>query len=88
MYILKVCMDDHLLWHKKPCLVYSFGVSTDWSFESDLIRFQPNCEIHMFDPTVPTEVSLDRQLPQTVRCEPFDGEGGKNYTLIFSGIVS
>ena len=35
-----------------PCVVYSYGVSTDSSFETDLLRFGVHCEVHAFDPTI------------------------------------
>ena len=34
----------------KPCLIYSFGVADDWTFE-DFMDFR-GCEIHAYDPTV------------------------------------
>ena len=43
-----VCMDNLLT--GKPCLIYSFGISNDWTFE-DFMDFQ-GCEIHAHDPTV------------------------------------
>ena len=43
-----VCMDNMLL--GKPCLIYSFGISNDWSFEDFMDPL--GCEIHAHDPTV------------------------------------
>jgi len=43
-----VCMDNMEL--GKPCLIYSFGISNDWTFE-DFMDYR-GCEIHAHDPTV------------------------------------
>ena len=46
-----VCFDDLNIWTDEGnCLIYSFGISNDWSFEdqADLL----GCTIHAFDPTV------------------------------------
>ena len=43
-----VCMDN--LIEGKPCLIYSFGIANDWTFE-DFMDFR-GCEIHAHDPTV------------------------------------
>lgn len=45
------CDDETLRDHasKKKCVVYSFGLGFDWSFDSDLERL--GCEIHGFDPS-------------------------------------
>ncbi|XP_037070914.1 methyltransferase-like protein 24 [Pollicipes pollicipes] len=51
-----VCLDAGLLPEGEPCLVYSFGVRTDPSFEVEMARF--GCEVHAFDPTVAKMTSL------------------------------
>ena len=43
-----VCMDNILT--GKPCLIYSFGINNDWTFE-DFMDYR-GCEIHAHDPTV------------------------------------
>ena len=43
-----VCMDRMRL--DQPCLIYSFGIANDWTFE-DFMDFR-GCEIHAHDPTV------------------------------------
>jgi len=43
-----VCMDDIIL--GKPCLIHSFGLANDWTFE-DFMDYR-GCEIHAHDPTV------------------------------------
>ena len=43
-----VCMDPGAGPKTSECLVYSFGVSTDWSFEDTFGRY--GCELYSFDP--------------------------------------
>jgi len=43
-----VCLDA--LPPGRPCLVYSFGIRDDISFETEMVKF--GCEVHAFDPTV------------------------------------
>ncbi|XP_041358400.1 methyltransferase-like protein 24 [Gigantopelta aegis] len=45
-----VCMDPPYEL-KKPCLVYSFGINNDWSFD-DAVSRNIGCEIHAFDPSM------------------------------------
>jgi hypothetical protein len=39
------------------CLVYSFGSNDEFSFEEAVHHFNPNCEIHTFDPVVSEPVN-------------------------------
>ncbi|OWF48086.1 uncharacterized protein LOC110453558 isoform X2 [Mizuhopecten yessoensis] len=34
-----------------PCIVYSFGVAGDWSFDDEVSRIY-GCEVHSFDPSI------------------------------------
>jgi len=36
---------------EERCVVYSFGCNADVSFELELLKISPECEIHIFDPT-------------------------------------
>ncbi|XP_068235500.1 uncharacterized protein [Palaemon carinicauda] len=45
-----LCVDSYIQPPMNRCLVYSFGISTDVSFEVSLSRLF-SCEIYMFDPT-------------------------------------
>ena len=46
-----VCLDPELgLLQTNSCLLYSFGVDHDWSFDDNVQRLQ--CEIHAFDPSI------------------------------------
>ncbi|CAL4075366.1 unnamed protein product, partial [Meganyctiphanes norvegica] len=46
-----MCLDPGLLMQQNNCLVYSFGVGDDITFE-DTITYFKNCEVHLFDPTL------------------------------------
>ncbi len=43
-----VCLDD--FHEEKECLVYSFGIADDWSFEDTMGRL--GCQVRAFDPTI------------------------------------
>ncbi|XP_069130234.1 uncharacterized protein [Argopecten irradians] len=45
-----VCVDDKYR-PCSPCLVYSFGIKDDWSFD-DRIASRFGCEVHSFDPSI------------------------------------
>ena len=46
-----VCMDDLMMDIKnQECVVYSFGISTDWTFEDMMASF--GCKVHAYDPTI------------------------------------
>ena len=46
-----VCMDPEFgLRSSNVCLVYSFGMATDWSFDLDMEGF--GCDVNAFDPFV------------------------------------
>ncbi|KAK7074025.1 hypothetical protein SK128_022557 [Halocaridina rubra] len=47
----EICLDEGVRPPMKNCLVYSFGVGNDASFEGSLHSLY-GCEIHMFDPTI------------------------------------
>jgi hypothetical protein len=51
-------LDDHFLEKAKKghCLVYSFGLSDDWSFEEAMAAL--GCRVRAFDPTVKEPESL------------------------------
>ncbi|CAL4075375.1 unnamed protein product, partial [Meganyctiphanes norvegica] len=58
----EVCLDHHLSPPQNNCLVYSFGIGDDLTFEDALTTFK-NCEIHMFDPTL-NRGAQSMMLPQ------------------------
>ncbi|XP_037086603.1 uncharacterized protein LOC119107288 [Pollicipes pollicipes] len=46
-----ICMDPELSLHTTDdCLVYSFGISTDWSFDWEMEGF--GCTVFAFDPSI------------------------------------
>jgi hypothetical protein len=40
------------------CVIYSFGVADEYSFEEELLRTAPNCRVRMYDPTSVPPASL------------------------------
>ncbi|XP_042880094.1 uncharacterized protein LOC122258325 [Penaeus japonicus] len=47
-----VCMDPDVSPKKRDCLVYSFGVRDEWSFEEEMEKY--GCEVWAFDPAMTT----------------------------------
>lgn len=45
-----LCLDPDVRPTPESCLVYSFGISGDWSFDEDMELY--GCEIYSFDPTI------------------------------------
>ncbi len=45
-----VCMDPEIRPFPGRCLVYSFGINDEWSFEDSMDRY--GCEIYAFDPSM------------------------------------
>ena len=46
-----VCMDpEFTILTSDRCLVYSFGIATDWTFDWDMERL--GCVVHSFDPSI------------------------------------
>lgn len=46
-----VCHDMMLKIDRNPCIVYSFGINNDFSFDDDMANTY-NCNLHSFDPTM------------------------------------
>jgi hypothetical protein len=44
-----VCGIDAVAAQRAPCVVYSFGINRDSSFEADLLQRAPNCEVWGYD---------------------------------------
>jgi len=55
-----VCNPD-VLRHKSECIVYSFGVQTDVSFEEEVAE-ETSCQLRLFDPTVDDTPSHHKQF--------------------------
>jgi hypothetical protein len=46
----QVCMREPFIPKPKSCLVYSFGINNDWSFDEDFSNY--GCAVHSFDPSI------------------------------------
>lgn len=66
-----ICLDENYV-IKKPCLVYSFGIANDFSFDDDMAEH--GCEVHSFDPSMKKN---DYTRPSSVRFHAF---GLSSYT--------
>ena len=56
-----VCISELMLdIHNDECLIYSFGVSVDWSFEKAMSEF--GCQVLMFDPTVNYPEQVNKKI--------------------------
>ncbi|XP_013380977.1 methyltransferase-like protein 24 [Lingula anatina] len=49
----EVCLDPPFNIKRNQCLVYSFGIKNDWSFDDFMV--EKGCEVHSFDPTIGRE---------------------------------
>ncbi|KAK3082976.1 hypothetical protein FSP39_010484 [Pinctada imbricata] len=47
----EVCHDFNFRPAHRKCLVYSFGINNDWSFDDDVTQTY-ECELHAFDPSM------------------------------------
>ncbi|KAL3869489.1 hypothetical protein ACJMK2_042164 [Sinanodonta woodiana] len=54
----EICEDSNYHPHR-PCLVYSFGINFDYSFDDDIVR-RYGCEVHSFDPSMRNETDHRR----------------------------
>lgn len=45
-----VCMDPEIMPLAGKCIVYSFGINNDWSFEEMIDRY--GCDVYAFDPSL------------------------------------
>jgi len=68
----------------QPCVVYSFGINKDTSFEFDFVRRHPHCTIYAFDPSIGRETGDDFHP----RIKFFNvGVSGKAKTEEVNGVV-
>ncbi|XP_013380971.1 methyltransferase-like protein 24 [Lingula anatina] len=49
----EVCLDPPFNIKRNQCLVYSFGIKDDWSYDDYMVK--KGCEVHSFDPTIGKE---------------------------------
>ncbi|XP_069192241.1 uncharacterized protein [Procambarus clarkii] len=66
-----VCLDKRFNIKPGNCIVFSFGVNNEWSFEDDFAKY--GCKVYAFDPTMGKE---DHQRSANVR---FQAVGIANY---------
>jgi hypothetical protein len=45
-----ICIDARVAPDKKNCLVYSFGISNEWSFDEQMEKY--GCQVFAFDPSM------------------------------------
>jgi len=70
-----LCLPRILL-QSSDCVVYSFGSKGDFSFEYDILRVNPQCRIHTFDPTPGLAKQIPRKkLPKQITFHPFGISG-------------
>jgi hypothetical protein len=56
-----VCLDDlYVDVMSNNCLIYSFGLSNDWSFEDNMLGM--GCTVRSFDPTIDGEQKPKSEL--------------------------
>lgn len=48
-----VCLDKDVAPRPGKCLVYSFGINFEWSFDEEMESY--GCHVYSFDPTMDTE---------------------------------
>lgn len=48
--IKAVCLDPAIAPDQVDCLVYSFGINFDWTFDEDMVTY--GCEVFAFDPSI------------------------------------
>jgi len=63
-----VCNPEQLQ-RVERCVIYSFGVGWDTTFEISMLRFAPHCKVRVFDPTTSAE-----KFWQLVKAQTPDGE--------------
>jgi hypothetical protein len=61
-----VCIDPQVAPQARNCLVYSFGISNDWSFDEDMEKY--GCQVFAFDPS-----------KWTMKMEPHDHSPGIHF---------
>lgn len=65
----KVVCNPQLMQSTSPCVIYSFGVGWDTTFEIAMLRMAPHCKVRVFDPTTTAE-----KFWAMVRAQTPDGE--------------
>ncbi|XP_065583351.1 uncharacterized protein LOC136042325 isoform X3 [Artemia franciscana] len=53
-----LCFDKNVRPLPGNCLIYSFGINSDWSYDADLAEY--GCEVHSFDPSIEEPPQIGR----------------------------
>lgn len=56
-----ICVDDFVGPSASPCLIYSFGIGDDVTFEEHIIKF--GCEVHGYDHTISMDLINQQAQP-------------------------
>ena len=79
-----VCMDDEQLDlpRTNSCIVYSFGINNDWTFDDDMARF--GCSVFSFDPSMNMSSHVRNEMIhfQPVGVGDRDGRGELGWRLL------
>uniref|UniRef100_A0A6U6Q7Z2 Methyltransferase domain-containing protein n=1 Tax=Zooxanthella nutricula TaxID=1333877 RepID=A0A6U6Q7Z2_9DINO len=65
----KAVCNPHQMRAMRDCVIYSFGVGWDTTFEISMLRLAPHCKVRVFDPTTTAE-----KFWQLVEAQTPDGE--------------
>ncbi|XP_013392301.1 methyltransferase-like protein 24 [Lingula anatina] len=77
----EVCLDLPFNMVRGKCLVYSFGINNEWSFD-DYMDKTLGCTVHAFDPSMAEKTDFSRS--RNIRFHPI-GIGGKNSLVLKKG---
>ncbi|XP_037787694.1 methyltransferase-like protein 24 [Penaeus monodon] len=75
-----VCLSSRYSITPGDCLVYSFGIAGDWSFDDAMAEY--GCQVYSFDPTIGLE---NHQRSERVHFYNV-GLGGANRTALIDGV--
>ncbi|XP_046543478.1 probable methyltransferase-like protein 24 [Haliotis rubra] len=77
----EIC-NDPLVKPKKSCLVYSFGINNDFSFDDEMAK-EYKCEIHSFDPSMgqPDHHHGDHVTFHSLGVADYNGKSPKNWPV-------
>ncbi|KAK2711065.1 hypothetical protein QYM36_012288 [Artemia franciscana] len=83
-----VCLDNSIRPIPGDCLVYSFGIKDDWSFETAMLHY--GCEVHGFDPSIdePVQTGGKKFIFHKIGLQGKDEVNGNGWQLMsFKSIV-
>lgn len=80
-----VCLDDKIAPKAGSCIVYSFGINNEWSFDETMENY--GCKVYSFDPTMKIEThkhSKDVNFYNLGIADKDDGGNFKTLSSIYS----